>query len=92
MSSDPLASIRGRIGGLALSAQRDARGYTRAARSAFMNRFEVQVDPEGALPPAERARRAEAARKLYFQRLALKSAKTRRRKAGPQRRANGDAP
>jgi hypothetical protein len=36
------------------------------------------------LPEAERSKRAEQARKLYFTRLALKSAETRRKnKAAP---------
>jgi hypothetical protein len=44
-----------------------------------MDRFQRQVDPDGALAPAERARRAEYARKAYFTRLAYLSAKARRR-------------
>ena len=76
-----LASLRGRIGGLALAAQRDPREYTGKARATFLSRFQLQVDQERTLPPAERERRAEAARKLYFARLALRSAKARRRKA-----------
>jgi hypothetical protein len=78
--SDPLASLRGRIGGLALAAQRDPREYTAAARSAFLARFERQVDPNGRLAPRERVRRAEAARRLYFAKLAYASAKARRRR------------
>jgi hypothetical protein len=44
-----------------------------------MEKFERQVDPDNTLLPAERAKRAENARKAYYQRLALKSAKARRR-------------
>jgi hypothetical protein len=51
---------------------------TEAARKAAHDRFERQVDPEGLLPPEERARRAESARKAYFSRLALLSAQARR--------------
>jgi hypothetical protein len=43
-----------------------------------MDRFEREVDPEGVLPAQERQRRAEHARKAYFLRLALASAKARR--------------
>jgi len=43
-----------------------------------MAKFEHQADPEGTLLPAERARRAEHLRKAHFQRLALKSAQSRR--------------
>ncbi len=59
------------------SAQDPVEG-TSAARKAFNDRFARQVDPDGVLPEAERLRRAEAARKAYFTRLALKSAQARR--------------
>jgi hypothetical protein len=42
------------------------------ARAAFAARFGRQVDPDGALPPAERARRADAARRAYFAELQLR--------------------
>jgi hypothetical protein len=61
-----------------LHAQRDPRETTQAARDSFMARFERQVDPDNLLPPAERQRRAEAAKKAYFLKLALKSARARR--------------
>ena len=54
---------------------------TEPARRAFLRRFEDQVDPDRTLPDAERTRRAEAARKAHFQRMALKSARARQRKA-----------
>lgn len=60
----------------ARTADRSAR--TAPARAALMARFEAEVDPDGTLPPAERARRAESKRKAYFARLALKSARSRR--------------
>jgi hypothetical protein len=50
---------------------------TRAGREAFLSRFEREVDPEGKLPPAERVRRAEHAKKAYMARLALRSARAR---------------
>jgi hypothetical protein len=56
----------------------DASARTAPGRKAFLDRFERQVDPNGELPPTERARRAEHARKAYFARLALKSARARR--------------
>ncbi len=77
---DPLASLRGRIGGLALASQHDPREYTAPARRRFMARFEDQVDPDRVLPDDERNRRAEAARRLYFTQLAYKSAKARTKK------------
>lgn len=57
----------------------DPAAHTAPARAAFMDRFEREVDPDGTLDPAARARRAEHARKAYFTRLALQSAKARRR-------------
>jgi hypothetical protein len=54
---------------------------TAKARAAFLDRFEREVDPGLTLPPHERARRAEHARKAYFTRLALASANARRKTA-----------
>lgn len=57
----------------------DRSARTAPARAALMAKFEAQVDPDGTLLPAERARRAELLRKAHFSRLALKSAKARRK-------------
>jgi hypothetical protein len=59
----------------------DRSAATAAARAALMTKFEHEVDPDGTLDPAERARRAEHKRKAYFGRLALKSATVRRARA-----------
>jgi hypothetical protein len=59
----------------------DPSARTANARAAALERFERQVDPDGTLPPAERARRAEAARKAHFLGMARKSADSRRRKS-----------
>lgn len=56
----------------------DRAARTAAARRASMDRFDRLVDPDGVLPPAERAIRAAHARKAYFARLALRSAQARR--------------
>jgi hypothetical protein len=80
---------RGRIGAYRLHATHDPKETTKAAREAFMARFEREVDPDGTLAPEERARRAEAARKAYFAQLAHKSAKARRRR--PQKAKDGAA-
>jgi hypothetical protein len=58
----------------------DRTARTAAARRAADRRFEDQVDPERTLPPSERARRAEHARKAHMYSLALKSAKARRQR------------
>jgi hypothetical protein len=65
----------------------DPAGPLPRARKAFLDRFEREVDPDGTLPPAERARRVESARKAYFARLALRSAQARARKPSPKRSA-----
>ncbi len=56
----------------------DPTARTAPARQAFKDRFDPEVDPEHKLSPAERARRAEHARKAYYLALALKSARARR--------------
>ena len=61
----------------------DRTAHTAPARRAFLDRFEREVDPDGVLPAEERARRAEHARKAYFLKLALASAKARREAANP---------
>lgn len=70
-----------RIGGLELHAQHDSRELTAPARAAFDQRFYEGI-PED-LPQAERDRRAGLKRRAHFARLALRSAKARRRKAVP---------
>jgi hypothetical protein len=60
----------------------DRQARTAPARQAFLGRFEAEVDPEGVLPPQERARRAESARQAHMTRMALRSAQARRRRAG----------
>jgi len=62
-----------------------SRLHTEPARRAFMSRFESEVDPDGVLTDVERIRRAEQAKKAYFTRLALKSARQRRIRASEQR-------
>lgn len=82
MNDTPEArAVRARLAAHSLHAKvADPRAHTAPARKAFLERFERQVDPEGVLPTAERARRAEHARKAYFGRMALASAKARRAK------------
>jgi hypothetical protein len=71
-------ALRSRVGAYASWANTaDPAARTAPARKASMERFERQVDPHNELPDAERARRADAARKAYFTRLALRSARSR---------------
>jgi hypothetical protein len=71
-------SLRARIAAYTLHATHDPRVTTKRARDAFLARFEREVDPDRRLPAAVRRRRADAAKRAYFSRLALKSAKARR--------------
>lgn len=59
----------------------DRSARTANARKALLDKFEQQVDPDGTLPPTERAKRAENARKAHYKRLALKSARARKLRA-----------
>ena len=72
-------SLRSRIGAYALHARYDAKETTKAARKAFMAKFEREVDPDSVLPVMERRRRAAAARKEYFTRLAYRSSRSRKK-------------
>lgn len=74
-------SLLARSGAYAQHAKHDVRDTTRAARDAFLRRFENEVDPRRELPEAERTRRALAARKAHMSRLALRSAKARARRS-----------
>ena len=78
-------SLRARIAAHAKHGQTDSREATAKARATFLARFEREADPKRVLPPEERRRRAEHLRKAYFTRLALASAKARRRssRGGP---------
>ena len=64
-------ALRGRIGAFRLHAAHDPRMTTAHARAVFLARFEAEVDPDGVLDPRERQRRALAARRAYFARLAV---------------------
>ncbi len=56
----------------------DPKEYTKPARVAFMRRFYEQTDPT--LPDSERQRRAEALLKAHMLRMAMASAKARKRR------------
>jgi hypothetical protein len=75
-------SLRGRMGAYALHSRYDPRQTTAPARVAFLRRFLDEVDPDRVLPECERLRRAAAARKAYFTRLAYLASRRRRRRKG----------
>lgn len=57
--------------------EKDPTQATAPARSAFLAKFERQVDPDGVLDDAERARRAKRLLSAHMRQLAIKSRKTR---------------
>ena len=73
-------SLRGRMGAYVVHARYDPRQTTAPARSAFLKRFLDEVDPDRVLPEPERLRRAAAARKAYFTRLAFLASRRRRQR------------
>ena len=48
-------------------------------QAGLLRKFEDKVDPDGVLPPNERLRRAEAARRAHMVSLAFKSSRARSR-------------
>jgi hypothetical protein len=75
----------GRVGAYVKWSRVSDRGSaTRAARRAFLARFELEVDPHLELPQLIRAQRAEAARRAYFVRLGIASARRRRLGSRPE--------
>ena len=85
----PTVNIQ-RLGGLAVAAKHDPLVYTAKARQVFKERFLDEVDPDGSLRkknPKEAQRRAEAARKLFYARIAYASVKSRAAKRKRTRKA-----
>lgn len=73
-------SLFGRLGAHTRWAQcEDRTAATERARQASADRFLRLVDPDGTLAPEERAKRAESARKAHMTRMALASARARRK-------------
>jgi len=68
-------TLRAKLAAHSLHAQ--GKTNTKPATEAFMRKFEKEVDPDGTLPPDERRKRAEHARRAHMARLALKSAQAR---------------
>ncbi len=81
MSRKDHHSLVGRIGAYTTHSRHDPRETTARARQTFLERFEREVDPDLKLGTEERGRRADAARKAYFARLAYASATARRRRS-----------
>ena len=59
----------------------DRAAATQAARDAFIQKFYDQVDPDRALPPEERHKRAMAARSAFYARIRANGLKAKRLRA-----------
>jgi hypothetical protein len=77
---NPRLAAYGRLGAAVMHSRNDSRLTTSAARAVFNARFEREVDPDGLLPESERRRRAEHARRAYYQRMSMASARARARR------------
>lgn len=70
---------RGRIGAAVTNGTHDVRELTAPARAAFRLKFETSADPDGLLPPEERARRGAQLRRAHYLRMAHASVRSRQR-------------
>ncbi len=82
MLSPSQRTLRARAAAHALHAQGGT--STKAGTSAFLGRFERQVDPDGVLTPEERAKRARHALKAHMSSLSLKASRARHPADTPQ--------
>ena len=80
--------LNGRVGGLTSWRNMDAAARARRTskgRSALLKKYETEADPEGKLPPHERAREADRLMKLHMAKMTAASAKSRRKKAATKK-------
>ncbi|MEU0150895.1 hypothetical protein [Micromonospora fulviviridis] len=89
-AKDPaVRRLKGRVGGYASwakTADADIAERMAATWRGRSARFERQVDPDGTMDPAERARRARQAEAAYMAQLALKAWQARKAKAAAKRK------
>lgn len=78
-SQDSAASARARAAALHRWAFEDTIEGTRKAREGFLRSFELQVDPELKLDPAEREKRARRLLRAHMSKLGRRSGEARRR-------------
>ena len=81
----PHSSLAAQIAANSRWSKEDPTEQGRIMRAGLERRFLNEVDPNRELPEAERLRRVECAKRAYYQRLALASAKARK-----ARKATGD--
>ena len=57
--------------------QAEREASARRGQAGLLAKFEAEVDPDGTLPPAERARQANRLRRAHMAKLALASSRAR---------------
>lgn len=72
-------TLRAKLAAHARWADEDPVPQARKAQAGLLAKFEAEVDPNGALDPLERRRRAEHKRREHMARLAFLSSKARSR-------------
>lgn len=60
----------------------DRSASTEPARRGLRAKFELEVDPDGSLDPAERDRRVDSLLMAHMQKMSLAASRARRAKAG----------
>ena len=80
METPPNRTLAAKLAANTRWSKEDPAEQGRKMRAGLDAKFLREVDPNNELPEAERHRRAECARKAYYQRLALASANARRAK------------
>jgi len=70
--------LRAQIAALTRWSREDPAANAARGQAGLLAKFEREVDPQGLLPPVERVRRAEAARRAHMHQLAFRSSKARR--------------
>lgn len=73
---------RARLAALTRWSREDPSTNAARGQAGLLARFEREVDPNGELAPAERLRRAEAARRAHMVRLAFRSSRIRSKDQG----------
>jgi hypothetical protein len=79
--ADSTRTLAARVAAYSRWAHEDPRPNAARASAAFRAKFLDEVDPDRKLPEEERQRRAESAFRAHMTRLALRSAKARRKRA-----------
>ena len=85
----PHSSLAAQIAANSRWSKEDPTEQGRIMRAGLERRFLDEVDPNRELSEPERARRIECAKRAYYQRLALASAKARRERSQTRRNTVG---